>query len=203
MFDFQQISRYRENNRLEAKLATGGLPRSIWETYSAFANTYGGVILLGVEELPDHTLRVQGLLEPRELVDEFTALLQNPRVVSTNLLTPGDIQVLHVDGGDIVAITVPPASRTSARSTSAATWPAAPTAAAATGTTTVPGGAQRHAGRPLPLTADPGHPVAGVCQICASASSRIWLHSSGRSRKGRCPAFGRERNALQGADRVS
>ena len=35
--------------------------------------TYGGVILLGVEELPDHTLRVQGLLEPRELVDEFTA----------------------------------------------------------------------------------------------------------------------------------
>ena len=108
MFDFQQISRYRENNRLEAKLATGGLPRSIWETYSAFANTYGGVILLGVEELPDHTLRVQGLLEPRELVDEFTALLQDPRVVSANLLTPGDIQVLHVDGGDIVAITVPP-----------------------------------------------------------------------------------------------
>ena len=101
MFDFQQISRYRENNRLEAKLATGGLPRSIWETYSAFANTYGGVILLGV----------QGLLEPRELVDEFTALLQNPRVVSANLLTPGDIQVLHVDGGDIVAITVPPAEQ--------------------------------------------------------------------------------------------
>ena len=100
MFDFQQISRYRENNRLEAKLATGGLPRSIWETYSAFANTYGGVIL-----------RVQGLLEPRELVDEFTALLQNPRVVSANLLTPGDIQVLHVDGGDIVAITVPPAEQ--------------------------------------------------------------------------------------------
>ena len=121
MFDFQQISRYRENNRLEAKLATGGLPRSIWETYSAFANTYGGVILLGVEELPDHTLRVQGLLEPRELVDEFTALLQNPRVVSANLLTPGDIQVLHVDGGDIVAITVPPAEHGS--SSRQSTWP--------------------------------------------------------------------------------
>ncbi len=158
MFDFQQISRYRENNRLEAKLATGGLPRSIWETYSAFANTYGGVILLGVEELPDHTLRVQGLLEPRELVDEFTALLQDPRVVSANLLTPATSRFSTSTAGISWPSRCPRPSRTSARSTSAATWPAAPTAAAATGTTTVPGGAQRHAGRPLPLTADPRPP---------------------------------------------
>ena len=109
MFDFQQIHQYRENNRLEAKLATGGLPRSIWETYSAFANSYGGVILLGVEELPDRSLRVQGLLEPRELVEEFAALLRDPRVVSVNLLTPEDIQIVPTDDGDIVAITVPPA----------------------------------------------------------------------------------------------
>ena len=111
MFDFQQIHQYRENNRLEAKLATGGLPRSIWETYSAFANSYGGVILLGVEELPDRSLRVQGLLEPRELVEEFAALLRDPRVVSVNLLTPEDIQIVHTDDGDIVAITVPPAEQ--------------------------------------------------------------------------------------------
>ena len=64
MLDLAQIGQYRENDRLEAKLATGGLPHSIWETYSAFANSSGGLILLGVEELPDHSLRVQGLLEP-------------------------------------------------------------------------------------------------------------------------------------------
>ena len=111
MFDFTQISHYRENNRLEAKLATGGLPHSIWETYSAFANTYGGVILLGVEELPDHSLRVQGLLDPQGMVEEFIAGLDDPAVVSVNLLREEDIQILHVDGGDIVAITVPMAER--------------------------------------------------------------------------------------------
>ena len=111
MFDFQQISRYRENNRLEAK---AGHRRAAQEhlgdlfrlcQHLRWRHPAGG----GGAARP-HPAGA-GLLEPRELVDEFTALLQNPRVVSANLLTPGDIQVLHVDGGDIVAITVPPAEQ--------------------------------------------------------------------------------------------
>lgn len=138
MFDLTQISRYRENNQLEAKLATGGLPKSIWETYSAFANSYGGVILLGVEELCDRSLRVQGLLDPRELVDEFKTMLDDRRVVSANLLREEDIRILSLDGRAIVVIQVPPHPGTSCPSISEEIRSAAVTAAAETATITAP-----------------------------------------------------------------
>lgn len=49
-FDISKLSEYREDNCLEVKKATKGLPNSIWETYSSFANSEGGLILLGIEE---------------------------------------------------------------------------------------------------------------------------------------------------------
>ena len=39
-----------ERVTLECKKAQSNLPSSLWATYSAFANTYGGTILLGVYE---------------------------------------------------------------------------------------------------------------------------------------------------------
>jgi predicted HTH transcriptional regulator len=50
MFDIQQISKHKENYFVEVKTASGGVPASLWESYSAFANTEGGTILLGVAE---------------------------------------------------------------------------------------------------------------------------------------------------------
>ncbi|MGM9842500.1 MAG: helix-turn-helix domain-containing protein, partial [Candidatus Limisoma sp.] len=39
-----------ERVTLECKQAKRSVPNSLWDTYSAFANTYGGTILLGVVE---------------------------------------------------------------------------------------------------------------------------------------------------------
>ena len=46
-FDLSQFDEYREDNRREVKNAEGGLPVSLWDTYSSFANCYGGVFILG------------------------------------------------------------------------------------------------------------------------------------------------------------
>ena len=87
MIDLNKLEKYRENNRIEAKKAIGGLPHSIWETYSAFANTLGGLILLGVEELEDKALHPIELPFPEELVDEFWSLINSEAKVSRNILT--------------------------------------------------------------------------------------------------------------------
>ena len=111
MIDFNNLEKYRENNRIEAKKAMGGLPGSIWETYSAFANTLGGVILLGVEEWPDKTLHAVDLPDPDKLIKEFWDNVNNPNKTSVNLLSSKDVFVQEVDGNHIVVINVPRAER--------------------------------------------------------------------------------------------
>lgn len=111
MIDLNNIEKYRENNRIEAKKATGGLPKSLWETYSSFANTLGGIILLGVEEYRDKSLHPVNLPDPDELIEEFWEIANDIRKVSTNILSYEDVYIQNVEEKRIVVITVPKARR--------------------------------------------------------------------------------------------
>ena len=111
MLDLGNLEKYRENNRIEAKKALGGLPHSIWETYSAFANTLGGILLLGVEEHKDKSLHPVNLPDPEKLVKEFWDIVNNPNKVSVNILASEDVAIRQIDGKNIIVITVPRAQR--------------------------------------------------------------------------------------------
>ena len=55
-----------ERVTLECKKAKAEVPKSIWATYSAFANTIGGLILLGVDEdLQEKEIFPESKLVPR------------------------------------------------------------------------------------------------------------------------------------------
>ncbi len=111
MIDLDHIARYHENNRIEAKKAAGGFPHSLWETYSAFANTIGGLILLGVEEDRDKGLHVTGIPDPDGYRATFWRTVRDPAKVSACVVTEDDVTVQRVQGKDVLVISVPRAGR--------------------------------------------------------------------------------------------
>lgn len=101
-----------ENHEMECKLAEGGLPVSIWETYSSFANTDGGTILLGVKEHRD-SFTVNGLTD-KQLVKyqkDFWSTINDKEKVSKNILLNHHVSAVDVDGKKILRIHVPAADR--------------------------------------------------------------------------------------------
>ena len=110
-FDISKLSEYSEDNCLEVKKATNGLPNSIWETYSSFANSEGGLIVLGIEEDKNHQLHITGVNNPDELVRDFWNTINNQQKISLNILTDKMVSVQSVEDKQIVVIEVPRAER--------------------------------------------------------------------------------------------
>ncbi len=108
-----KFDEYREDNRREVKKASAGLPISLWDTYSAFANCYGGVIILGVKEESDGSWTTTGLRNASKLRKDFWDMINNPKKVSINLLSEDDVQIYEVgDKKDVImVIYVPMAKR--------------------------------------------------------------------------------------------
>lgn len=108
---FDDLSLY-EGTDVEYKGARGGLPQSMWATYSAFANTQGGTILLGITQRGDN-LEVHGVEDAEKLVGDFWNTINNPSKVCRNLLSNADVIVLPLEETprSVIVITVPRASR--------------------------------------------------------------------------------------------
>lgn len=112
---FDELSFY-EGVDVEYKSARGGLPGDLWETYSAFANTEGGTIWLGISQR-DGVLDIHGLNDPEKLVSDFWNTINNRSKVALNLLVSSDVSIETVAAGKghperrLVRIRVPRADR--------------------------------------------------------------------------------------------
>ena len=94
------ILKDKESTTLEAKSAANGLPRNIWETYSAFANTDGGEIILGVSEYTETgNLKVSGVGNPEHIKKVFWDIINNHAKVSKNILSDSDFNEIGKNGG--------------------------------------------------------------------------------------------------------
>ena len=105
VFDLSKFDEYREDNRREVKKSNIGLPISLWDTYSAFANCYGGVIILGVKEEKGGNWTTTGLQNASKLRKDFWDTINNPKKASINLLSEDDVQTYEVgDKNDVIMV---------------------------------------------------------------------------------------------------
>lgn len=113
----EELACLRECATVEFKSALGRdrqgeVPRTVWDTYSAIANTNGGIILLGVQEGDEGRPVFIGVPNVQRVVKDFWAQINNPQTASENILREEDVSVRTMsNGASIIVIQVPIASR--------------------------------------------------------------------------------------------
>jgi len=101
-----------ESDEVEYKLAEGGFPDEFWKTYSAFANSKGGIIVFGVKERKNEFI-FEGI--PAKKIGTYKKAFwdnaNNPQKVSLNLLSDADLIDFTFEGNHFLAFRIPAAIR--------------------------------------------------------------------------------------------
>lgn len=98
----------REGVDIEFKEAFDTLPKSIWQTVSAFANTSGGIIILGIKEVR-RRFYITGISNPDKMESDFWNTIRNPNKISSLSLDTRAFEIITVEDKYLIRITIPQA----------------------------------------------------------------------------------------------
>jgi ATP-dependent DNA helicase RecG len=94
-----------ENLELEFKTAAIGMPSGLWDTVSAFANTHGGTILLGVRE-DKEKISIDGVKNAEAMKQDIVNLMRNRQKINLEVCAPEDVRIQKTNGTDIITLKV-------------------------------------------------------------------------------------------------
>lgn len=98
MQELKKLIYQGEKVDIECKKAENSVPKSAYESYSAFANTKGGYIIFGVKEdktktIPGERFIIQGIENPSKQKEDFWNTI-NGNKVNVNLLKDEDVEII-------------------------------------------------------------------------------------------------------------
>lgn len=88
--DIKKILQNGENEHFEFKKATNNFPKEAFSTISAFANSSGGLLILGVSQEND-SFYPSGISNKQKIIDDLFNSLNNQQKINKNLISPCDI----------------------------------------------------------------------------------------------------------------
>ena len=96
---------------IECKKAESKIPKTVYESYSAFANTNGGYIILGIKEdktktNPEERYVIQGIEDTGKQIEDFWSAI-NGNKVNVNILKDENVYHVEEDGISLIVIEVP------------------------------------------------------------------------------------------------
>jgi len=108
--DVKELFNKGEKVDIECKESDSKLSKSIWETYSSFANTNGGYIFLGIKEdkkkkLPEERFQIQGIQNYDVQVKAFWDTVNSDKV-NKNILKDEDVQIVMIPSTALAVVSI-------------------------------------------------------------------------------------------------